>query len=417
MADNEKTLALTGNEAAAWAMKMARVRAGMFFPIGPADEVMELAQVLIDSGEMPDSRIISMENEKSVVSCQIGLARMGIRSLFATCTEGILWPAAEVRYAAGSRLPMLIAVTGRGIEPPTTVYADQEDFMMQRDMGWLMFYCENAQDIFDTILQAYKISEHRSVLLPAFVGYEGWETSHSKGKVTIPPHDKMDAFLPPYPLRVEGDYALTDWRERCKVRRLPSFGGEHIDMKYFQVKALEDSEAVIESVGKEYQQAFGSRYTGFLEADNCQDADIVVLTMGVLTPLVKFVAAVYRRKGIRVGSVKLRVFRPFPAKQLYEAVKNAKVVIVLERNPRAAVMTELKAAIYNHLVNLKETFSGPKVIGKIAGIGGKWVSPEDVMEMIDEGVEVLKTGQVKKELQWVGVTLTEFDPLVDYVGE
>jgi len=427
MAVIEKRATLTGNEAVAWAMKLARVQVGVHFPIGPADEVMETVRIRIDAGDMPNTRIIQAENEKAVVSCQIGLARMGIRSLFATCTEGLLWPAAEIRYAVGSRLPIMIAIPSRSIEPPTTVYPDHEDFIMMRDMGWLMFYCEDSQDILDTIIQAYKISENRSIMLPAFVGYDGWEVSHGKSRITLPDQEKVDSFLPPYPMRLEGDYASIDWYERCRSRRLGGarsgdepqgrrFGDEHsMEMKYFQVKALEDAASVIEEVGREYQELFGSNHVGSLETDGCEDAEIILITMGVLAPLVRVTANAYRENGIKVGSVKLRVFRPFPERALCQVVKNAKLVIVVERNCRNAVYTELKSALYTHFIAEKRSEAPPMVMGKLAGLGGRWVSPEDIAQIIEEGLGALKAGKIEKSMEWVGLRDVSFDPLRDSV--
>ena len=427
MAVINKTTTLTGNEAVTWAMKLARVQVGVHFPIGPADEVMETLRIRIDEGDMPDARIIQCENEKAVVSCQIGLARTGIRSLFATCTEGLLWPAAEIRYSVGSRLPIMIAIPSRGIEPPTTVYPDHEDFIMMRDMGWLMFYCEDSQDILDTIIQAYKISENRSIMLPAFVGYDGWEVSHGKSRIILPDQEKVDAFLPPYPIRLEGDYASIDWYERLRTRRLGEarssneprgrrYSDEYgMEMKYSQVKALEDAASVIEEVGREYQGLFGSNHVGSLETNSCEDAEIILITMGVLAPLVRVTANAYRENGIKVGSVKLRVFRPFPEKALCEAVKDAKMVIVVERNCRNAIYTELKSALYTYFLAEKKGKAPPIVMGKLVGLSGRWVSPEDIARMIDEGLEAIKTGKIEKSMEWVGLRDISFDPLRDSV--
>ncbi len=419
MTTSDKVITLTGNEAVCWAMKLARTNAGVFFPIGPADEVMETLRIRIDQGDMPDARVLQMENEKAVVSCQIGLARMGIRSLFATCTEGLLWPAAEIRYAAGSRLPIMIAVPSRAIEPPTSVYADHEDFMMMRDMGWLMFYCEDSQDVLDTIIQAYKISEDRRVLLPAFVGYEGWEVSHGKSRVTLPDQERMDAFLPPYPTREEGDYASIDWYEHSKNRGRMGWAKLNdeysMEAKHFQLEALENAASLVEEVGKEYQELFGSKHIGSLETEGCEDADIIVVTMGALAPLVRWVANAYADKGIKVGTIKLRVFRPFPEKALCEAVKNAKLVIVMERNMRHAVYTELKSALYTHFIAEKKGEKPPMVMGKIVGLGGRWVSPSDTTQIINEGLDALKSGKVETSMEWVGLRDITFDPLRDFV--
>ncbi len=414
-----EVVALTGNEASAWAMKLANVRVGVFFPIGPADEVMETFRILIDKG-IADARILQMENEKASVSAQIGLSRVSVRSAFAGCTEGLLWPAAEIRYASGARLPMLFIIPNRGLEPPTTVYSDHEDFFMQRDTGWLMFHCEDSQDIVDTILQAYRIMEDRKVLLPAFVGYDGWEISHGVSRVTMPTQEEVNAFLPPFPIREEGDYPTTDWYEIFKLRRAgQSSGGHHMELKFLQAMALEEAEKLIPQVGEEYGKLLGSKHTGFFDDEGCEDADVILISMGVYAPFCRFAAEAYRAKGLKVGSLKLRVFRPFPGKALAEAVKNAKLVMVLERNPRASVSTELKAAIYNHLIMEQQAKHIPMVMARIAGIGGRRLTFDGFARIMDSGFEAIKTGKYDASVKWEGVDKVafEYDPLKHHCGD
>ena len=149
-------MSLTGNDAAAWALRRAKVRVGLSFPMGPNAEVVETAQRFIDRGEINNLEIIFGDNEKACQSIQIGVARLGVRSMLVINSEGMLWACPELNYAASSRLPLMLVCPSRSLEPPTVIGSDHDDVITQRDKGWLIFYCEDSQDVFDTIIQAYR---------------------------------------------------------------------------------------------------------------------------------------------------------------------------------------------------------------------------------------------------------------------
>lgn len=411
-----KVVSLTGNEAAAWAVRLARARVAYSFPMGPNAEVTETLQGFIDRREVQDLKVIYGDNEKASTSMQIGTARLGVRSALCINSEGLLWATAELHYAASSRLPLLLICPSRALEPPTTVYCDHDDFISQRDMGWLMFYCEDAQDVLDTILQAYKIAEDRSVMLPVIVGYDGWETSHASVKVVLPGQEEVDRFLAvPDFLRPEKDYPKVDWKERCsRRRRQRGFGAvDFMELRYLQKKAEEDSVEVVERVGKEYREAFTSRHTGALETHECQDAEMILVTMGILSPTVKFVVNALRQQGLKVGCLKLRAFRPFPSRAILQAIQGSRLVVTVERNCLAAVMKELKAAVYAR----DERASRPMVMGRIVGIGGRPVSVEDIARIAADGLRALQTGRVESEMAWYPLREIPYDPARDIIAE
>jgi len=410
-------MSLTGNEAAAWAVRLARAKVAFSFPMGPNAEVTETLQGFIDRKEVKDLKVIYGDNEKASTSMQIGATRLGVRSMLCINSEGLLWATAEIHYAASSRLPLLLVCPSRALEPPTTVYCDHDDFLSQRDMGWLMFYCEDSQDVLDTILQAYKIIENESVMLPAIVGYDGWETSHASVKVNLPAQEEVDRFLPPSKfIKPEKDYASADWKERFGHRRRQhGFGSaSFMELRYLQKKAEEDSVQIIEAVGNEYQALLGSKHTGVLEAHECADAEIIVVTMGIIYPSLKFVVNALRAKGIKIGCLKLRVFRPFPSRALVEALKGAKVVLTIERNCLGAIFSELKADLYAQMQNGSK---GPQVMGRIVGIGGAPIPLQDIGRMIGEAIQTLKTGRTEKALDWYPIKGIDYDPTRDVIAE
>lgn len=413
------TMSLTGNEAAAWAVRRARSKVGFSFPMGPNAEVTETLQRFIDKGEVQDLKIIYGDNEKASTSMQIGVARLGVRSMLCINSEGLLWATAEIHYAASSRLPLLLICPSRALEPPTSVFCDHDDFISQRDMGWLMFYCENAQDVFDTIIQAYKIIEHESVMLPAIVGYDGWETSHASVRVDVPGQEDIDGFLPsPRFIKPEKDSLTVDWKERFSHRRRQHGCGaeDFMELRYHQKRAEENSAKVIEEVGKEYQEAFGSHYVGLLEAHVCDDAEIILVTMGVMYPSVMFAVDALRHEGIKIGCIKLRAFRPFPGVALSETIKGARLVITIERNSLATLFSELRAALYSSQFNQLDGV-GPMVMGRVMGIGGEAIHLEYIGHIIEEGLRALEHGKLEREFDWYPIRGIEFDPTRDTIAE
>jgi pyruvate ferredoxin oxidoreductase alpha subunit len=348
------------------------------------------------------------------------VARLGVRSMICINSEGILWATAEIHYAASSRLPMLMVVPSRALEPPTTVYSDHDDFLSQRDMGWLMFYCSNPQDVFDTILQAYRVIEDNRVMLPAIVGYDGWEVSHGSSPVVVPDQNAIDSFLPPPDfIKPEKDYLNVDWRKHFSDRRmLVGYGtlSDFMELRHLQKSAEQGAARIIEDVGEEYRKITGSPNVGLIETHRCADAEIVFLTMGIVYPTAKYLVNLLREKGLKIGCVKLRVFRPFPAGALRESIGHARLVITLDRNCLAALYGELRSALYSSLT-AEGGDAPPMVMGRIIGLGGGTIKLEHLGRFVDEGLEALEKGRVSKELDWHPIEGIDFDPARHHIAE
>src|SRR3990172_6835939 len=212
---------IRGNEAGAEACKLARVKIVGFFPIGPSDEVGETLVQMMRRGEL-DARVVDLKNERSVVNAQIVATQAGVRSCFSTNSEGLVFAYQPLFWAAYARVPILVHVAHRAMEPPTMIVTDDHDTIIFRDAHWLQFHCENAQDVFDTTLQAYRVAEDPNVLLPVFVTYAGWEVSHSSFPVRLPREEDVDASLPPFRLPEELDFLKMDFREYYGRRRFAS---------------------------------------------------------------------------------------------------------------------------------------------------------------------------------------------------
>lgn len=411
-------ISLTGNEAAAWGVRLARTSLALSFPMGPNAEVTETLQKFIDNQEVAGMEVIYGDSEKSAMSMQIGAARLGVRTMLCVNSEGILWTMADAHYGAGSRLPMLMVCPSRALEPPTTVFCDHDDFVSQRDMGWLMFYASDCQDVLDTILQAYKISEDPDVMLPALVAYDGWEVSHASMPVVLPSAQAVDAFLPrPSFIGPGRDYLSVNWEERCHARRrVDGASALHfMEIRHHQRRAYDKALGVTERVGREYQKAVGGTNTGLIETHLTEDAEIVIVTMGVVYGAARFVTEALRAEGCKLGCVKLRAMRPFPGQALARALENARLVLTIDRNSFEAVHTELKS----HLYGLHAAGHGrpPLVMGAVLGVGGWAIRLEDIGQMVRQAQECLRTGHTPENPVWHPLREFKYDPREENFAE
>ena len=391
--------ALTGNKAAAQALSLARIQVLCFFPIGPSDEVGEEASRMISKGEL-DARVIELQNERSVMNAQCVATQSGVRCSFATNSEGLLYAAQQLIFGSYARIPIVITVAHRALEPPAVVRTDDQDTIMYRDIHWIHYHCENAQDVFDTILQAYKVSEHPDVLLPAFVTYDGWEVSHNSYPVMLPTREMVDRFLPPFQLPPEIDFLKNvDFSEYYSGARMSGYGYVDVDREYMERRYQLDyalnhtAKSMIQDVHKEYQEIFGRGYGGLLETYKVEDAEVVLVGMGSLVSTARVAIDMMREQGKKVGLVKIRTYRPFPGRELADALRGSKVAVVMDRNTVAAVYHDLTSALFGEAAH-------PTVIGRTVGLGGRDVTYYDIQYMVEEGFQALDPGNLVPEQSW-----------------
>lgn len=385
---------ITGNEAAALACKMARVQVVGFFPIGPSDEVGESLVQMMRRGEL-DARVVDLENERSVVNAQIVAAQAGVRTCFSTNSEGLVFAYQPLFWAAYARVPILVHVAHRAMEPPTMIVTDDHDTIIFRDAHWLQFYCENAQDVFDTTLQAYRVAEDHEVLLPAFVTYAGWEVSHASFPVTVPSQEEADAFLPAYRLPPELDFLTMDFREYYGRPRVASTGwvAEYMELRAKVDRALNvTAKAKIREVHREFLRVFGRGYGGLVEEVGTEGAEVVLVVLGNVATVAREVVEVLREDGRRVGMLKIRTLRPFPTEEVRAACTGVRVVMALDRNPVHLLYHELRSALYG-------LAPAPMVLGRVIALGGRSFTAHDMRELAAEGLEAARLGR-GEELAW-----------------
>jgi len=381
---------LTGNETAAVAAKLARVQIVSAYPITPQTIVVERLSEFIANGEL-GAEFIKVESEHSAMSACIGAAAAGARAFTATSSQGLMLMSEMLFVASGLRLPIVMTNANRSLSAPLSIWCDQQDSMAVRDSGWIQLYCENNQEILDSTLQAFKIAERD--LLPVMVCYDGYILSHTAEPVEVPEKDAVDEFLPPYSY----PYAL----DPNKPVTIGAVGTPpyYTEFRYMLQETLRKSKQTIKEVGAEFGKFFGRPY-GVIECYQCEDADVIMITLGSLAGPLKEVVDERRSKGEKIGMIKLRVFRPFPAEEVIEALGSAKAVGVIEKD----VSLGSSGGVF---LDVTSAMSGAGIalptINFICGLAGRDISPEDLNYAINEIVAASKSGKVKKRVQWLGL--------------
>ncbi|MEM1689458.1 MAG: pyruvate synthase subunit PorA [Candidatus Hadarchaeales archaeon] len=381
---------LTGNEAAALGAKLARVQVISAYPITPQTVVVEKLSEYVANGEL-QAEFMKVESEHSAMSACIGAAAAGARTFTATSSQGLMLMSEMLFVASGLRLPIVMANANRSLSAPLSIWCDWQDTMAVRDSGWIQLYCENNQEILDSVIQAFKIAEQ--TLLPVMVCYDGYILSHTVEPVDIPEQKEVDDFLPPYsyPFMLDPGKPVT-----LGAVGTPPY---YMEFRYMLDQALLSSKKVITDVGEDFGRRFGRRY-GLLEAYRCDDADFVIVTMGSLAGAVKDVVDDLRKKGKKVGVLKLRSFRPFPSDELAEALSNVKAIGVMEKD---ISLGSFGALFLDVLASLSLNEVRLPAVNVICGLANRDVTSEDIVKVFDMIEDVASKRKSVKETVWLGL--------------
>jgi pyruvate/2-oxoacid:ferredoxin oxidoreductase alpha subunit len=360
---------LAGNYAVAEAVRMARVQLVAAYPITPQTPIYEKLSDMENEGRLP-GLMMRTESEHSAMAALIAASLTGVRTFTATASQGLALMHEMLHFAAGNRVPIVMCNVNRVISAPWGFQSDQTDSLSQRDTGWMQLYCEDGQEAFDTVIQAYRIAEQ--TLFPVMVAIDGFFTSHFIEPIEIPEQDTIDAFLPPFSVPTRFD--ITD---PAYVTNDVVNGEQYTAFKKRSFDDMEKTKPVIRQVNEEYRKAFGRGYD-LVEAVNTEDAEIVLVTSGAMTSTTRVAIAALREKGIKAGLLKLKAFRPFPRQEVRDVLKGIPKVLVIDRNisigKEGIWCQELKGALYP----LKDR---PEITGCIAGICGSDVSPDMIEEI------------------------------------
>jgi pyruvate ferredoxin oxidoreductase alpha subunit len=383
---------MRGNEATALAAKLCRPNVIPAYPITPSTMFPERISEYVADGEM-DAYFMLVESEHSAISAAIGASVTGARVCTATASQGLALMHEMLFIVAGMRLPIVMAVGNRALSAPINIWCDQQDSVSERDAGWIHFYAENNQECLDFMISAFKVAEDKRVYLPAMVGLDAFVLTHTMEPVDVPEQDNVDKFLPKFE-----PHCILDVKNPMTIGALgtPEY---YMETRYALNKALMDSSAVIDEVFKQFGEMFGRKYRR-VTPYKTEDADVVIITMGSMTGTARVAVDRLRAAGKKVGLVKISVLRPFPFKELKDAVGHARVVAVAER----AISLGYGGAIYGELAgHFVNDVKRPFMTSFVLGLGGRDILPEHYEEIVARSEKALATGKMDEMPGWPGL--------------
>lgn len=385
---------LSGNEAAATAMKQINPDVVAAFPITPSTEIPQYFSTFVSNGSV-DTEFVAVESEHSAMSACIGAEAAGARAMTATSANGLslMW---EMIYIASSlRLPIVMSLVNRAVSGPLNIHNDHSDAMGVRDSGWIMLFSENNQEAYDNLIMAHKIAENKDVLLPLMVCQDGFITSHSIENIELIEDEKVKEFVGKY----EPEHYLLNDKEPMAIgpMDLQAYLFEH---KYQQAEAMRNAKKVILEVAKEFEKMTGRKYDLF-EEYRLDDAEIAVVCMNSTAGTTKDVVDSLREKGIKAGMLKVRVFRPFPAEEIAKSLSHLKAVAVLDK---ADSLNGVGGALFEDVVSgMYVNGNNVKALSYVYGIGGRDTTTKEIEQVYTDLQEVADSGKVENPYRYLGL--------------
>ncbi len=381
------TRVIEGTHAISYAVQRSRARVIAAYPITPSSGVVELLAEMCADGRL-DARFVAVESEHSALATCAGAAQTGIRAFTATSSHGLLYMHEMLHWCAGARLPIVLANVNRAVGSPWNIFADQNDSLSQRDTGWLQFYCENNQEVLDTIIQAYRVAER--VLMPAMVCLDAFFLSHTSEPVSIPDQAMVDEYLPPF----APPYSL-DPAHPHAFGGLPA-GDAYMELRARMERAMRQALTLAADADRAFQAVFGRSY-GLVDGYRTEDAKVIFVTSGTAAGTARSVIDAFRDDGVPVGLARIRLFRPFPGDELRRVLAPARKVVVFDRNISfglgGIMASEVRGALCNHAPE-------PTVFSFVGGLGGRDVTPETIRSAIDYSIA---RDVPDSDLLWLGL--------------
>lgn len=385
---------LSGNEAVAIALRQINPDVFPAFPITPSTEIPQYFASFVANGQV-DTEFITVESEHSSMSATIGASAAGARALTATSSCGLAYMWEELYIAASNRLPLALALVNRALSGPININCDHSDSMGARDAGWIQIYAENNQEAYDNMVQAFRISEHKDVRLPIMICQDGFITSHAVENIELLDDADVKNFVgeyepenyllnPKQPMAV-GPYAITDY---------------YMEAKRNQAEALKNSVEVVKAVSKEFAAISGREY-GLFEEYCMEDAERAVVIIGSAAGTTKDAIDALRAKGEKVGLIKIRLYRPFPAEEIAEALKNVKAVAIMDRaegysNHGGPLGADVMSAMFR-------AKSQAHAVNYIYGLGGRDVRVEDMEGVFEDLKQIIADGDAGETYRYMGI--------------
>ncbi|MFW9991009.1 MAG: transketolase C-terminal domain-containing protein [Candidatus Odinarchaeota archaeon] len=368
----EDTILITGNQAIAQAVVRCKPKVIPAYPITPQTAIVEAIIDMIDSGEFK-TELILLESEHSVMAAAIGASLAGARTYTATASHGLLYMGELVYWAGMTRVPVCIANVNRALNP-WNIWADHSDSMVMRDAGWVQMYGKNNQEVLDMTIQSFRIAEHHKIYMPTMVCLDAFILSHTSQLVQVPKGEYVDEFV--------GEFKPLAKLDPAEPFAHGSLTGakELVELRQSIIDSMENAKMIIPKITKEYAEKFGRYYGDFLEiTGDLDEAKVAIVSMGTLGEETEMAIKELEREGIKAAGVRIRYFRPFPKKELVEALAKVEKVIIMDRavsfGNEGQIAIETKAALYDAGVKVE-------MHPLIRGIGGSDVTFQDIMNEV-----------------------------------
>ncbi len=385
---------LSGNEAAAIAMKQINPDVVAAFPITPSTEIPQYFSTFVSNGQV-DTEFVAVESEHSAMTACIGAEAAGARAMTATSANGLSLMWEQIYIASSLRLPIVMSLVNRAVSGPLNIHNDHSDAMGVRDSGWIMLFSENNQEAYDNLLMAHKIAENKDVQLPLMVCQDGFITSHSIENIELLEDDKVKSFVGTY----KPEHYLLNKEEPIAIGPLDlqAYLFEH---KYQQAEGMRNAKKVIAEVSKEFEELTGRKYS-FFEEYKLDDAEIAIVCMNSTAGTTKYVVDQLRKNGIKAGLLKIRMFRPFPTEEIAKALSHLKAVAVLDKadslnGAGGALFEDVTSSMFVNKVQVP-------VVNYIYGIGGRDTTSKDIESVYNDLAKIADNGGTDDFYRYLGV--------------
>jgi pyruvate ferredoxin oxidoreductase alpha subunit len=406
IAVKQETIGLNGDEAVAFAVKQSDVDVVAAYPITPQTIIVEKFSEYVANGEV-NTEFVCTESEHSAMTACLAAAATGARTFTASASAGLALMHEMLFVTSGCRAPVVMAVANRALSAPLNIHGDHSDAIAQRDSGWIQIYAESAQEVYDSILQAFRIAEHLDVQLPVMIGLDGFTLSHTLEKIQVLADDDVREFVGTrqLPNVVTHDGQTVPYRldpANPMTMGPVAYPNYYFEFKRQQEEAMKNALRVIQQVQEEYGKLTGRYYgDGLIEKYMADDAEMVIISLGSTAGTVKTVVDELRLKGVKAGLLKIRTFRPFPAEEIAKALAKVKAIAVMDRSLSfggngGAVYHETRHALY-------DLSTRPFMVNYIYGLGGRDTSPSQINKIFEDLKNIVQTGRVAEKMRYVGL--------------
>ena len=402
----QETMALNGDEAVAYAAKQCDVDVVAAYPITPQTIIVEKFSEYVANGEV-QTEFVCTESEHSAMTACLAASATGARTFTASASAGLALMHEMLFVTSGCRAPVVMAVANRALSAPLNIHGDHSDSMTERDSGWIHVYVENAQEAYDSIIQAFKIAEDVGVSLPIIVGLDGFTISHTLEKVDVLSEDAVKQYIGERQLPT----VLTHEGKTVPFKLDPdnpmTMGPNALQNYYFEFKrqqeeGMKNALKKIQEVNSEYAKISGRSYgNGLVDAYKLEDAEVAIVVIGSTAGTLKVIVDQLRQEGVKAGVLRLRTFRPLPVEELRNALKNVKAIAVMDKSMSfggfgGPVFNEVRHVLYD----VKEH---PLIVNYIFGLGGRDTSPRNLRRIFEDLAQISTTGQVETQVHYYGL--------------